>query len=61
MVRLSPRRAESWFCATDMKLGKLVEALDLRKRYAERHSERARVFVFSLGKLLIVWDRDSAP
>ncbi|AIW03081.1 hypothetical protein MURUCUTUMBU_95 [Mycobacterium phage Murucutumbu] len=44
-----------------MKLGKLVEALDLRKRYAERHSERARVFVFSLGKLLIVWDRDSTP
>ncbi|QWK51428.1 hypothetical protein SEA_STINSON_96 [Mycobacterium phage Stinson] len=44
-----------------MKLGALVEALDIRKRYAERHSERARVFVFSLGKLLIVWDRDSTP
>ncbi|QXO14023.1 hypothetical protein SEA_ILLUMINE_99 [Mycobacterium phage Illumine] len=60
-MRLSPRRAESWFCATDMKLGALVEALDIRKRYAERHSERARVFVFSFGKLLIVWDRDSTP
>ncbi|WNM75449.1 hypothetical protein SEA_TINIBUG_94 [Mycobacterium Phage TiniBug] len=60
-MRLSPRRAESWFCATSMKLGQLVEALDIRKRYAERHGERARVFVFSLGKLLIVWDRDSTP
>lgn len=61
MVRLSPRRAESWFCTTSMKLGELVEALDLRKRYAERHGERARLFVFSVGKLLILWDRDSKP
>ncbi|AOT25110.1 hypothetical protein PBI_TREYKAY_97 [Mycobacterium phage TreyKay] len=44
-----------------MKLGELAEALDLRTRYAERHGERARLFVFSVGKLLIVWDRDSTP
>ncbi|UVD40957.1 hypothetical protein [Mycobacterium phage Kashi_VT1] len=44
-----------------MKLGALVEALAARKRYAEHHGERGRLFVFGVGKLLIVWDRDGKP
>lgn len=60
-MRLSPRCADSWFCTTSMRLSALVEALDIRKRYAERHGERGRVFVLSVGKLLIVWDRDGEP
>ncbi|ASZ72722.1 hypothetical protein SEA_APOCALYPSE_98 [Mycobacterium phage Apocalypse] len=58
MVRLSPRRASSWFCATDYTLGAMVKGVTARKRYADNHGERGRLFVLSLGKLLIVWDRD---
>ncbi|AOZ61428.1 hypothetical protein SEA_DRHAYES_97 [Mycobacterium phage DrHayes] len=56
-MRLSPRRA-SWVCITDYPLAAMVKGVTARKRYAEHHGERGRLFVFSVGKLLIVWDRD---
>ncbi|AIM50371.1 hypothetical protein PBI_OMNICRON_38 [Mycobacterium phage Omnicron] len=58
-MRLMPKRFDL-VLATDYTLSMMCAVFDARRRYAERHDERGRVAVFSAGKLLIVWDRDSA-
>lgn len=58
-MRLIPKRFDL-VLATDYTLSMMCAVFDARRRYSERHSQRGRVAVFSVGKLLIVWDRDNA-